>query len=123
MDEPPGVLTARLERARRWRDRAGDAAAHRATRQALRELALRIELLDDQARRTEAELDVYTDQAAPALRDLIGVGVHVAARLLVAADDNPERIHTEAAFAHLCGVAPIASVVGQDQPSPAQPWR
>ena len=106
-------LTACLERARRWRDRDGDDIAARATRQALRELALRIGLLDDQARRTEAELEVLTDQAAPALRDLVGVGVHVAARLLVAAGDNPERIHTEAAFAHLCGVAPIRASSGK----------
>jgi len=106
-------LKRRLERARRWRDRAGDDIAARATRQALRELALRIELLDNQTNRLEAELDVLTDQAAPALRDLVGVGVHVAARLLVAAGDNPERIHTEAAFAHLCGVAPIRASSGK----------
>lgn len=106
-------LKARLERARRWRDRDGDDIAARATRQALRELALRIGLLDEQADRMEAELDVLTDQAAPALRDILGVGVHVAARLLVAAGDNPERIRTEAAFAHLCGVAPIRASSGK----------
>ena len=106
-------LKRRFERARRWRDRTGDAVAVRATRQALRELALRIGLLDEQASRTEAELEVLTDQAAPALRDLLGVGVHTAARLLVAAGDNPERITTEAAFAHLCGVAPIRASSGK----------
>ena len=103
----------RLERARRWRDRDGDDVAARATRQALRELARRIQLLDEQAGRLETELDVLTDQAAPALRDLVGVGVHVAARLLVAAGDNPERLHSEAAFAHLCGVAPIRASSGK----------
>ncbi len=107
------TLKVRLERARRWRDRTGDDVAHGATRQALRELALRIGLLDEQADRIETELDVLTDQAAPALRDLVGVGVHVAARLLVAAGDNPERIQTEAAFAHLCGVAPIRASSGK----------
>jgi hypothetical protein len=85
----------------------GDSVVCRATRQALRELALRIGLLDEQAQRTEAELDVLTEQAAPALRDLGGVGIHTAARLLVAVGDNPERLRSEAAFAHLCGVAPI----------------
>jgi len=103
----------RFARARRWRDRDGDGVAARATRQALRELARRIHLLDEQAMRIEVELDVLTDQAAPALRDLIGVGVHTAARLLVAAGDNPERIHSEAAFAHLCGVAPIRASSGK----------
>jgi transposase len=103
----------RFERARRWRDRDGDDTAARATRQALRELARRIHLLDEQAMRIEVELDRLTEQAAPALRDLIGVGVHTAARLLVTVGDNPERIRTEAAFAHLCGVAPIRASSGK----------
>ena len=103
----------RFERARRWRDRDGDDVAARATRQALRELARRIHLLDEQATRIEVELDQLTEQAAPQLRDLVGVGVHTAARLLVAAGDNPERIRTEAAFAHLCGVAPIRASSGK----------
>ncbi len=106
-------LKQRFERARRWRDRDGEDIAARATRQALRELALRIGLLDVQAARIEAELDVLTDQAAPALRDIVGVGIHTAARLLVSAGDNPERIKTEAAFAHLCGVAPIRASSGK----------
>ena len=106
-------LKQRFERARRWRDRTGDDVARRATRHALRELAQRIGLLNDQAKRTEAELDVLTDQAAPALRDLVGVGIHTAARLLVTAGDNPERLHSEAAFAHLCGVAPIRASSGK----------
>ncbi len=103
----------RFARARRWRDRDGDGIAARATRQALRELARRIHLLDEQAIRIEADLDVLTEQAAPALRDLVGVGVHTAARLLVAVGDNPERLHSEAAFAHLCGVAPIRASSGK----------
>ena len=106
-------LKRRLERARRWRDRPGDNVPARATRQALRELALRIGFLDKQAQRTEAELDVLTDQAAPALRDLVGVGIHTAAQLLIAVGDNPQRLHSEAAFAHLCGVAPIPASSGK----------
>ncbi len=106
-------LKQRFERARRWRDRNADDVACHATRQALRELALRIQLLDAQAARTEAELDVLTDLAAPALRDLVGVGIHTAARLLVTAGDNPQRLHSEAAFAHLCGVAPIRASSGK----------
>ena len=42
-----------------------------------------------------------------------GVGVHTAALLLVAAGDNAERITSEAAFAHLCGVAPIHASSGK----------
>jgi transposase len=35
--------------------------------------------------------------------------VHAASLLVVAAGDNPGRIRNEAAWAHLCGVAPIPS--------------
>lgn len=42
-----------------------------------------------------------------------GVGTETAAVLLVAAGDNPERLRSEAAFAHLCGVAPIPASSGK----------
>lgn len=77
-----------------------------ATRQALGELARRIHLLADQADRLQAHLDELTEQAASALRDLYGVGVHTAAQLLTTVGDNPDQIGSEAAFAHLCRVAP-----------------
>ncbi len=79
----------------------------------LRELARRIHLLHDQEARIQVDLDQLTEQAAPALRDLVGVGVRTAAWLLVAVGDNPERIRTEAAFAHLCGVAPVRASSGK----------
>ena len=50
---------------------------------------------------------------APDLLALHGVGVDTAAALLVAAGDNPERIRSEAAWAHLCGVAPIEASSGK----------
>ena len=112
-DLQPLTANQRFERARRWRDRDGDDVVTRATRQALRELAGRIQLLAEQAERMEAELEVLTERAAPALRDVLGVGVHTAAQLLVTAGDNPQRIRSEAAFAHLCGVAPIRASSGK----------
>ena len=51
--------------------------------------------------------------AAPSLVELYGVGTHTATILLVAAGDNAERIGSEAAFAHLCGVAPIQASSGR----------
>ncbi|MGD2101482.1 MAG: IS110 family transposase [Acidimicrobiia bacterium] len=45
--------------------------------------------------------------------EVYGVGYDTAARLLVAAGDNPERIRTEAAWANLCGVAPIPASSGK----------
>ena len=44
---------------------------------------------------------------------LHGVGVETAATLLVAAGDNPERLRSESAWAHLCGVAPIEASSGK----------
>ena len=41
-----------------------------------------------------------------------GVGTDTAGALLVSAGDNPERLRSEAAFAHLCGVAPIDASSG-----------
>ncbi|MFF1462291.1 transposase [Streptomyces sp. NPDC058330] len=44
---------------------------------------------------------------------LRGVGADVAGQLLATAGDNPGRLHSEAAFAHLCGVAPIPASSGR----------
>jgi transposase len=44
---------------------------------------------------------------------VFGVGTDTAATLLVAAGDHPERLHSEAAWAHLCGVAPIPASSGK----------
>ncbi|MFB8238766.1 IS110 family transposase [Kitasatospora purpeofusca] len=46
-------------------------------------------------------------QSAPDLPALFGVGPETAGQLLAAAADNPERMRSEGAFAHLAGVAPI----------------
>ena len=51
---------------------------------------------------------------APDLLGLFGVGPDTAATLLVAAGDNPERLHSEAAWAHLCGVSPIPADSGKN---------
>ncbi len=44
---------------------------------------------------------------------LRGVGTVVAATLLVVAGDNPERLTSEAAWAQLCGVAPLEASSGK----------
>ena len=51
--------------------------------------------------------------AAPALVSIFGVGPDTAAALLISAGSNPERIHSEAAFAALCGVSPIPASSGK----------
>lgn len=62
--------------------------------------------------RTISEL---TKQAAPELLERPGVGVQVAAQLLITAGDNPDRLGSEASFAHLVGVAPIPASSGKRQ--------
>ena len=50
---------------------------------------------------------------APALLALHGVGPDTAAMLLIAAGDHPERLRSEAAWAHLCAAAPIPASSGK----------
>ncbi|MFI6149898.1 IS110 family transposase [Streptomyces sp. NPDC051109] len=53
------------------------------------------------------------ERAAPALLELFGVGPETAGQLLASAGDNPERMRSEAAFAHLSEVAPIPASSGR----------
>jgi transposase len=79
----------------------------------LRELARRALSLEDEIGRLDDLLEpIVTDHAADLL-SLHGCGVFVAATLAVAAGDRPERIRTEAAWAHLCGTAPIPANSGK----------
>ncbi len=61
----------------------------------------------------DAHLGRLVAAAAPDLVALKGVGTDTAATLLVTAGDNPDRLRSEASFAHLCGVAPIPASSGK----------
>ena len=50
---------------------------------------------------------------APRLLARYGIGTHTAALLLIAAGDHPERLRSEAAWAHLCAAAPIPASSGK----------
>jgi transposase len=52
---------------------------------------------------------------APKLVEVFGVGPDSAAALLIAAGDNPLRLHSEAGFAALCGSNPIPASSGKTQ--------
>lgn len=84
-----------------------------AARIALRSLARRFLTLDRELSQLDAELDRLTRARAPRLRSLPGVGPEVAGALLVAAGDNAARLHSEAGFALLCGVAPLPASSGK----------
>ncbi|NYD44657.1 transposase [Actinomadura luteofluorescens] len=84
-----------------------------ATRAALRRLARRHQALDIEITELDTELGPLVQRAAPALLELFGVGTETAGQLLASAGDNAERMRSEAAFAHLAGVAPIPASSGR----------
>lgn len=84
-----------------------------ATKFALRELARRHRALDEEVVRFDEELSRLVAKRAPRLLALVGVGTDVAGALLVTAGDNPDRLRSEASFAHLCGVSPIPASSGR----------
>ena len=53
------------------------------------------------------------EATAPSLLEMYGVGVDTAATLLATAGDNPERLHSEGSWAHLCGVTPLPANSGK----------
>ena len=84
-----------------------------AVRLALRGLGQRYQHLDAEIALLTEQLDALTARHAPKLRDLHGVGPDCAAALLIAAGDNPRRLHSEAAFAALCGTSPVEASSGK----------
>ena len=94
------------------RPRAGDVPGY-ATRVALRELGRRARFLEAQITRLDEHIVPLVAARAPGLLTLHGVGADTAALLLIAAGDHPGRLRSEAAWAHLCGVAPIPASSGK----------
>jgi transposase len=84
-----------------------------ATKATLRSLARRWQQLQAELTQLDHQLQDLVAAAAPTLVALPGVGVDTAGQLLVTAGDNPHRLRSEAAFAHLCGAAPIQASSGR----------
>jgi hypothetical protein len=89
----------------------------------LRTLARRALGLADELDWIDDQLEPLVAGFAPRLLSVFGVALDTAATLLVAAGDNPGRLRSEAAWAHLCGVRPDPRLLRQDRPPPPQPWR
>ena len=106
------ITTLCRDAARLRPDPAGDPAVY-ATKLAMRTLARRAIEIDATTAELDTEIARVVQDTAASLLALRGVGPHSAALLLIAAGDNPQRIRTEAAFAHLCGVAPIPASSGK----------
>lgn len=84
-----------------------------ATEASLHSLAERVKTLESEIAALDDQIGPLVRATAPELLGLFGVGPDTAASLLVAAGDNPERLRSEAAWAHLCGVAPIEASSGK----------
>ncbi|HEY2948805.1 MAG TPA: transposase [Micromonosporaceae bacterium] len=91
--------------------RAGDPDT--ATKIALRSLARRHQQLTIDIADLDKLVNPLVQAINPALSATHGVGPEVAGQLLVTAGDNPHRLRTEAAFAMLCGVAPLPASSGK----------
>jgi transposase len=99
-----------------WRvdsQQAADPTA--ATRIAMKKLARRYLQLAEEISELDGLLDGLVADLAPQLIAVFGIGTETAGQFLVTAGDNPDRIKSEAAFAMLCGVAPLPASSGRTQ--------
>jgi transposase len=103
-------LVRALARLRPGADLSGPTAA---TKAALRALARRHQAMDVEIAELDAQIAPLIAATTPELLELFGVGPETAGQLLASAGDNPERMRSEAAFAHLAGVAPIPASSGR----------
>jgi transposase len=84
-----------------------------AVKTALRALARRHLALSEEITALEDLIGPLVQAINPKLIACAGVGPEVAGQLLVTAGENADRLRSEAAFAMLCGVAPIPASSGK----------
>ena len=107
---PTSLLIDTLARTRPVGDVADPACA---AKTALRRLARRYQALQQEIKEADADLAPLVTRAAPSLVALPGVGTETAGQLLITAGDNPDRLKSEASFAHLCAAAPVPASSGR----------
>jgi transposase len=105
--------TGLISEAAAMRPRPGSDPVLFTTNMVIRGLARRIQGLNDEMATIDAMLGELVAEVAPSLLELYGVGVDAAATLLVTAGDNPDRLRSERAWAHLCGVTPVPASSGK----------
>jgi transposase len=104
-------LVAHCATRRPDRTRAADPSV--AALLALRSLARRHQQLTAEIDELDTLIAPLVSQINPALLALTGVGPDTAGQLLVTAGDNPHRLRSDAAFAMLCGAAPLPASSGR----------
>ena len=80
---------------------------------ALRSIAQRINVLDDEIAVLDRQLEQLVRVAAPRTIQLLGISTGHAGRLLVTAGENIDRLRGEGAFAALCGASPVPASSGK----------
>lgn len=86
-----------------------------AVRYTLHKLARRWQDLHAEIKDLDAQRKPLLQATVPTLLAEQGVGPDVAATLVIAAGQNPERLRTEASFAALCGTSPVDASSGKQQ--------
>jgi hypothetical protein len=120
----PQQLRSELRRGRTLRARAARCLQLRpdqtrihdpaqAAKLALRSLARRARDLDHEICELDQQLEQLVSTAAPRTVQLFGVGPQSASQLLITAGQNIDRLRNEAAFAKICGAAPIQASSGR----------
>ena len=79
----------------------------------MRAIARRWLALHEEVQSHDQELDRLAREKAPELMKSHGISTMTVAEMLILVGDNPERIHSEAALAKLCGVCPIPASSGR----------
>jgi transposase len=82
---------------------------------ALRSIGRRIHTLGDEIKLLDAQLSTLVRRAAPKTLALLGVGIIHTAQMLITAGQNIGRLHSENAFAHMCGADPIEASSGKTE--------
>ena len=95
------------------RPRRGADPVDYATKVALVSLGRRALELEEEAAHIDSQLAELVEDVGSGLLGVYGIGIDTAATLLAVAGDNAERLHSEAAFARMCGVAPIEASSGR----------
>lgn len=83
-----------------------------ATKAALRSIAARARALREEIKTLDGQIEALLEATAPTTLAVFAMGPDTTAALLVTVGDNPDRLRSERAFAHLCGVAPIPASSG-----------
>lgn len=84
-----------------------------AVKASLRSIAQRARCLRDEIKTLDCQIHSLLEATAPTTLAVFAMGPDTTAALLVTVGDNPDRLRSERAFAHLCGVAPIPASSGK----------